>query len=45
MNLLIEVGVHSRHIYEQEFEVALIQETTEYYRAESNKFITVSACP
>jgi len=43
--LLIEVGVHSRIIYEQEFEVALLQETADYYRTESNKFITVSACP
>lgn len=45
VNLLIEVGVHSRIIYEQEFEVALLQETADYYRTESNKFITVSACP
>jgi hypothetical protein len=36
VHLLIEVGVHNRKIYEQEFEAPLLQETMEYYRLESN---------
>jgi cullin 3 len=35
VHMLLEVGVHSRKIYEQEFEQILLQETTDYYRAES----------
>lgn len=35
IHLLIEVGVHSRKIYEDEFEKLLLKETADYYRAES----------
>ena len=43
--MLIEVGIHSRKIYEQEFEAPLLQETTEYYHQESNRLIIESSCP
>lgn len=44
VQMLIEVGVHSRKIYEQEFEQQLLQETADYYRLESNQLITDSSC-
>ena len=42
--MLIEVGMQSRKIYEQEFESALIAQTRDYYRNESNNFITQNSC-
>lgn len=42
--MLLEVGVHSRKIYETEFEQVLLQETTDYYRAESQQLISDSSC-
>jgi len=36
IHMLLEVGVHSRKIYEQEFESVLLTETAAYYRLESN---------
>jgi hypothetical protein len=36
IHMLLEVGVHSRKIYEQEFESVLLVETAAYYRLESN---------
>ena len=40
IEMLIEVGMQSRRIYEQEFESVLIQHTRDYYRNESNIYIT-----
>jgi hypothetical protein len=39
IEMLIEVGMQSRKIYEQEFESALIQQTRDFYRNESSQFI------
>ena len=39
IEMLIEVGMSSKKIYEQEFETLLITKTREYYRAESNSYI------
>ena len=44
IEMLIEVGMQSKKIYEQEFENALIQQTRDFYRNESNQFITQSSC-
>ena len=44
VHMLIEVGVNSRKIYEQEFEQILLQETSDYYRAESQQLISSSSC-
>ena len=38
--MLIEVGLQSKRIYEQEFEAPLIDQTRDYYRNESNNFIS-----
>lgn len=44
IEMLIEVGIQSRKIYEQEFESALIVRTRDYYRNESNQFISQNSC-
>ena len=44
IQLLIEVGMQSRKIYDVEFESVLLQETSDYYRLESNQMITDSSC-
>ena len=36
IEMLVEVGMQSRRIYETEFEAVLIQATRDYYRNESN---------
>jgi cullin 3 len=42
--MLLEVGNQSRKIYEGEFETVLLEETSGYYRLESNRLITDSSC-
>ena len=44
IEMLIEVGMQSKKIYEQEFEAHLITQTRDYYRNESNRFITENSC-
>ena len=44
VEMLIEVGMQSKKIYEQEFESVLINQTRDYYRNESNNFITQNPC-
>lgn len=44
IEMLIEVGIQSRKIYEQEFEAALVVRTRDYYRNESNTFISQNSC-
>jgi methylphosphotriester-DNA--protein-cysteine methyltransferase len=44
VEMLIEVGMQSKRIYEQEFEQILIQQTRDYYRTESNNYITQNSC-
>ena len=44
IEMLIEVGMQSKKIYEQEFEAQLINQTRDYYRNESNRFITENSC-
>lgn len=42
--MLVEVGISSKKIYEQEFEKPFILETQNYYRLESNQLITSNSC-
>lgn len=44
VQMLIEVGLQSKRIYEQEFESVLIQQTRDYYRNESNINISENSC-
>ena len=44
IQMLIEVGLQSKRIYEQEFESVLIQQTKDYYRNESNQSIIQNSC-
>jgi len=42
--MLVEVGISSKKIYENEFEKVFIAETQSYYRMESNSLITSHSC-
>ena len=44
IEMLVEVGMQSRRIYETEFEAVLIQHTRDYYRNESNQDISQNSC-
>lgn len=44
IQMLVEVGISSKKIYEQEFERVLVQESQNYFRLESNQFITDNSC-
>ena len=44
IEMLIEVGMQSKKIYEQEFEAFLVTQTRDYYRNESNNYITQNSC-
>ncbi len=39
ISMLVEVGMSSKKVYEQEFEKRFIEETEEYYNLESNSII------
>ena len=42
--MLIEVKKSSRKLYEHEFESVLLQETTDYYKNESLRYIVDHPC-
>ena len=42
--MLVEVGIASKKIYENEFEKPFIAETQAYYRSESHYYITAHSC-
>lgn len=44
VHMLLEVGVTNRKIYETEFESLLLQESADYYRAESQQLIGSLPC-
>jgi cullin 3 len=44
IQMLVEVGISSKKIYENEFEKIFIHESQNYYRMESNQFITDNSC-
>ena len=44
IQMLVEIGISSKKIYEHEFEKVFIQETQSYYRLESNQYITRHSC-
>jgi cullin 3 len=44
IQMLVEVGISSKKIYESEFEQVFIAETQNYYRVESNQLITSHSC-
>jgi cullin 3 len=43
--MLVEVGITSKKLYEQEFEAPFIRETREFYHNYSNSLILKSSCP
>ena len=44
IQMLVEIGITSKKIYEAEFEKIFIQETQNYYKIESNSNITNHSC-
>lgn len=42
--MLVEIGISSKKIYENEFEKLFIAETQSYYKIESNQYITKHSC-
>ena len=45
IQMLVEVGVHSRSVYEEDFEKPFLEATATFYRLESQKFISSNSCP
>jgi len=45
ISMLVEVGISSKKLYEQEFEQPFIEQTREFYRNLSNSLITSLTCP
>lgn len=45
ISMLVEVGITSKKLYEQEFEAPFIRETKEFYHNYSNSLILKSSCP
>lgn len=38
-NMLMALGVENRSVYEQDFEIPFLEQSAEFYRAESQKFL------
>ncbi len=44
IQMLVEIGLSNKKIYEHEFEKVFISETQNYYHVESNQYITSHSC-
>jgi cullin 3 len=44
LQMLVEVGIDSLSVYEEEFEYLFLDSTREYYRQEAQKYLTESSC-
>ena len=42
--MIVDLGVHTTYLYEQEFEGNFLQLTKEYYCAESQMFLDQNTC-
>ena len=45
LSMLSELGVEGVNIYEEDFEVHFLEDTRNFYRAESLKFLSEATCP
>lgn len=45
LTMLVELGVNALRVYEEEFEEGFVAETVEFYRTESQEFISSNTCP
>jgi len=43
--MLIDLGINSRLVYEDDFEKPFLETTSNFYRLESQEFISSNACP
>lgn len=45
LRMLVNLGVHSNGVYEEEFEKAFLEETLEFYRTEAQSMLDHATCP
>ena len=45
LSMLVELGVHSRDVYEEDFEKVFLETTRDFYHNESLEYITKNTCP
>jgi hypothetical protein len=43
--MMVELGIHSKKTYQQEFESIFLKETALYFKTESNNYISINSCP
>lgn len=43
--MLVDLGVNSRSVYEEDFEKPFLEATRDFYRIESQEFISSNSCP
>lgn len=45
LQMLVELGINSLKVYEEDFEQAFLEETEKFYQSEANEFIQINTCP
>eukprot|EP00743_Colponemidia_sp_Colp-15_P002799 GILK01003029.1.p1 GENE.GILK01003029.1~~GILK01003029.1.p1 ORF type:complete len:733 (-),score=137.04 GILK01003029.1:128-2326(-) len=45
LSMLVDVGVHSRTVYEEDFEILFLDQTATFYRQESQQYISQNTTP
>ena len=43
--MLVDLGVNNRQVYEEDFETPFLEATREFYYVESQEFIASNSCP
>ena len=43
--MLVELGLKTKKVYEEDFEKVFLEKTTNFYKAESNELIQEESCP
>ena len=43
--MLVELGVNTMRVYEEEFQVGFLAATANHYRVESNQYVSANSCP
>ena len=42
--MLVDLGVNTRTVYEEDFEIFFLETSANFYRIESNAFVTSNSC-
>ncbi|GBG23893.1 Cullin-3A [Hondaea fermentalgiana] len=45
LQMLVELGINSPTVYEDDFEAAFLAETQKFYRHEANEYMQINTCP